>query len=83
MKDCASHWDLVQCHLEILADHLMGAYQVVSENRRNGRGRQKEYYNQGTMLVTFHSRDAVYLRERVNGKQRCPNFRIRGKAYTR
>jgi hypothetical protein len=37
MKDCARHWDIVQCHLEILADLLMGAYQVVSENNRNGR----------------------------------------------
>lgn len=72
MKDCAGHWDLVQCHLEILADHLMEAYQVVNENNRNCRESQKE----GTKLVTFQSRDAVYLRERVNGKQRCPKFRI-------
>jgi hypothetical protein len=83
MKDCANHWDLVQSHLEVLAAHLREAYQVVSENNRNGRERQKEYYNQGTKLVTFHSRDMVYLRERVNSKQRCPKFRIRGKAYAR
>lgn len=62
MKDCASHCDLVQCHLEILADHLREAYQVVSENNRNGRERQKDY-NHGTKLVTFQSRGTVYLRE--------------------
>jgi hypothetical protein len=61
--------------LEIWADHLREAYQVVSENNRNGRERQKEY-NQGTKLVTFQSRDTVYLRERVNSKWRCPKFRI-------
>jgi hypothetical protein len=63
--------------LEILAANLREAYQVVNENSRIGRERQKEYYNQGTKLVTFQLRDMVYLRERVNSKQRCLKFRIR------
>ena len=33
MKDCTSHWDLVQCYLETSGDLLREAYQVVSGNR--------------------------------------------------
>jgi hypothetical protein len=38
-----------------LADRLKEAYQVVSENNRIGRERQKEYYNIGTKVVTFQA----------------------------
>jgi hypothetical protein len=56
---------------------------VVSENKRNSRERQKEYYYQGKKLITLQSRGTLYLRERVNSKWRCWKFRIGGKAYMR
>jgi hypothetical protein len=62
-----------------LADRLKEAYQVVRENNRNGRERQKEYYNQGTKLVTFQPGDMVYLKEMVNSKRRCAKFRTKWK----
>lgn len=67
-KDCASHWDLLQHHLETLADRLMEAYQVARENKRIGRIRQKKYYNIGTKLVTFQPGDMVYLKEMMNSR---------------
>jgi transposase InsO family protein len=78
-KGCASHQDSLQHHQEMLADRLKEAYQVVRENSRVGRERQKEYYNQGTKLVTFQPGGMVYLKEMVNSKRRCVKFRTKWK----
>ena len=78
-EDGASHQDSIQHHLETLANRLKEPYQVVRENNRIGRDRQKEYYNIGTKLVTFQPGDMVYLKEMVDSRQKCKKFRIRWK----
>ena len=79
MKDGASRRDSIQHHLETLADRLKEAYQVVRENNKIGRERQKKYYNIGKKLVTFQLGDMVYLKEMVKSRQKCAKFRVRWK----
>ena len=79
MKDGASRQDSIQHHVETLADRLKEAYQVVRENNRIGRERQKKYYNIGKKLVTFQPGDMVYLKEMMNSRQKCAKFRVRWK----
>jgi transposase InsO family protein len=73
-----NHKDSVQHHLETLADRLNEAYQVVRENNREGRERQKDYYNRGTKLVTFQPGDMVYLKE-MNLRKIGAKFKTRWK----
>ena len=58
--------------------HGKEAYEMVRENNRIGRERQK-YYNIGTTLVSFQPGDMVYLKKMVNSRQKCAKFRIRWK----
>jgi transposase InsO family protein len=58
-EDDASRRDSIQRHMETLADRLKEAYQMVRENNRVVRERQKKYYNVGTKLVTFQPGDMV------------------------
>jgi len=79
MKDGARRQDSIQHNVKTLADRLKGAYQVVRENNKIGRERQKKYYNIAKKLVTFQPGDMVYLKEMTNSRQKCAKFRIRWK----
>jgi hypothetical protein len=74
-----SNRDPIQHHLDTLADRFREAYQVVQEQNKLGRDRQKEQYDRGTKLVTFQPGDMVYLREMIKSKRTCPRFRVRWK----
>jgi hypothetical protein len=68
--------DLIQTHLDTLAERFE-AHAIVRENNKAGGDKQKESYDRGTKLVTFRPGDMVYLREMTRGKQTCPKFQIR------
>jgi hypothetical protein len=73
------HRDVVQYHVETLADRLKEAFRVVRENNQLGRDRQKTRYDHGTKLTVFQPGERIYLREMVKSKRGASKFRLRWK----
>jgi transposase InsO family protein len=60
--------DLIQTHVDTLAERFEEAHAIVRENNKAGREIQKESYDRGTRLFSFQPGDLVYLREITRGK---------------
>jgi hypothetical protein len=78
-RDNQDHRDVVQQHIDTLADRLEEAFRVARENNQSGREKHKEQYDKGTKLIIFQPGEMIYLREMVKGRRGCPKFRLRWK----
>jgi transposase InsO family protein len=76
-RESRDNRNVIQEHVDTLADRLEEAYRVVRENNKVGRERQKKQYDRGTRLVIFQPGEMVYLRQMNRVKRGCPKFRLR------
>jgi hypothetical protein len=59
--------DHVTSHIDVLANKLGEAYEVVTKLNKISREKQKVYYDRNTNLRTFSESDYVYLKEMTVG----------------
>jgi hypothetical protein len=69
--------DRVSSHIEILAERLREAFDVVRRQNKIGRARQKIQYDKNTKLVTFSEGDYIYLKETTVGVGKSKKFSTR------
>jgi hypothetical protein len=69
--------DRVSSHIEILAERLGEAFDVVRRQNKIGRVRQKIQYDKNTKLVTFSEKDYIYLKEMPVAVNKSKKFRTR------
>jgi hypothetical protein len=69
--------DRLSSHIEILAERLGEAFNVVRRQNKIGRARQKIQYDKNTKLVTFSEGDYIYLKEMTAGVGKSKKFRTR------
>ena len=69
--------DRVGSHIKILAERLKEAYDIVREQNKIGREKQKIRYDKNTKLKTFSEGDYIYLKEMAVGPGKSKKFRSR------